>query len=230
MADRLEARGNESLSHRPSLRFGLPWGKLVNQHMILYKLLYKYYMKCLSLSKMFSHCDVRWMLTNLNYFETTSPSTVSAAQLRLQNTRRRLAGLRGSARPHSRQAEGAVSTAGTLGEPVRSGSKGAGRLAKALAAQGLALPIGYLHSDKKGRNSLVWDAIEPLRPAIDANVFAFVAAHEFARRDFPQSGYNVYRLSRDVTQLLLHKASLPAREIEEAAAWMVRTIARCAGG
>ncbi len=40
----------------------------------------------------------------------------------------------------------------------------AGRLAKALAAQGLALPIGYLHSDKKGRNSLVWDAIEPLRP------------------------------------------------------------------
>jgi CRISPR-associated endonuclease Cas1 len=78
----------------------------------------------------------------------------------------------------------------------------AGRLAKALAAQGLALPIGYLHSDKKGRNSLVWDAIEPLRPSIDAKVFAFVEAHEFARPDFPQSGYNVHRLSRDVTQLL----------------------------
>src|SRR5208282_1216112 len=31
----------------------------------------------------------------------------------------------------------------------------AGRLAKALAAQGLCLSIGYLHSDKKGRNSLV---------------------------------------------------------------------------
>ena len=42
----------------------------------------------------------------------------------------------------------------------------AGRLAKALAGHGLALPIGYLHSDKKGRNSLVWDAIEPLRPSI----------------------------------------------------------------
>jgi CRISPR-associated endonuclease Cas1 len=103
----------------------------------------------------------------------------------------------------------------------------AGRLAKALAAQGLALPIGYLHSDKKGRNSLVWDAIEPLRPAIDAKVFAFIEAHEFARRDFPQSGYNVHRLSRDLTQLLLHKASLPSREIEEAAEWMVMTIERC---
>jgi hypothetical protein len=63
----------------------------------------------------------------------------------------------------------------------------------------------------------VWDAIETLRPAIDAKVFAFVEAHEFARRDFPQSGYNVHRLSRDVTQILLHKASLPSREIEAAA-------------
>jgi CRISPR/Cas system-associated endonuclease Cas1 len=50
------------------------------------------------------------------------------------------------------------------------------------------LPIGHLHSDKKGRNSVVWVVIEPLRPAIDAKVFAFVKAHEFARRDFPQSG------------------------------------------
>ena len=105
----------------------------------------------------------------------------------------------------------------------------AGRLAKALAAQGLALPIGYLHWDKKGRNSLVWDAIEPLRPAVDAKVFAFVEQHEFARRDFPQSGYNVHRLSRDVTQLLLHRAVLPAREIEGAAGWMAKTIVRCAG-
>jgi CRISPR-associated endonuclease Cas1 len=105
----------------------------------------------------------------------------------------------------------------------------AGRLAKVLAAQGLCLSIGFLHSDKKGRNSLVWDAIEPLRPVIDAKVFAFVAEHEFARSDFPQSGYNVHRLSRDVTQTLLHKASLPAREIEAAAEWMLKTIMRCAG-
>ena len=65
-----------------------------------------------------------------------------------------------------------------------------------------------------------------LRPSIDAKVFAFVEAHEFARRDFPQSGYNVHRLSRDV---LLHKASWPAREIEAMAEWMLKTIMRCAG-
>jgi CRISP-associated protein Cas1 len=61
----------------------------------------------------------------------------------------------------------------------------AGRLTKALAAQGLCLSIGFLHSDKKGRNSLVWDAIEALRREIDAKVFAFVKTHEFARSDFP---------------------------------------------
>ena len=73
---------------------------------------------------------------------------------------------------------------------------------------------------------MVWDAIEPLRPTIDAKVFAFIEAHEFARSDFPQSGYNVHRLSRDVTQLLLHKASLPAREIEAAAGWIVELVVR----
>jgi len=75
----------------------------------------------------------------------------------------------------------------------------------------------------------VWDAVEPLRPSIDAKVFTFIEAHEFARSDFPQSGYNVHRLARDVTQLLLHKASLPAREIEGAAEWMVEMIVKRAG-
>jgi hypothetical protein len=52
--------------------------------------------------------------------------------------------------------------------------------------------------------------MELLRPVINAQVSAFVAEH--ARSDFPQSGYNVHRVSGDVTQLLLHKASLPPRD------------------
>ena len=100
----------------------------------------------------------------------------------------------------------------------------AGRLARALTARGLILSLGFLHKPKRGRNSLVWDAIEPLRPVIDARVFAFVAEHEFARSDFPQAGLHVFRLSRDVTQLMLHSVSLPGREIEEAAEWMQTAI------
>jgi CRISPR associated protein Cas1 len=96
-------------------------------------------------------------------------------------------------------------------------------------ARGLALPIGFLHSDKKGRNSLVWDAIEPLRPAIDARVFAFIASREFARSDFPQTGVSTFRLKRDIIGSMLDSASLSDREIADAADFMLQMIERHAG-
>jgi CRISPR-associated protein Cas1 len=106
----------------------------------------------------------------------------------------------------------------------------AGRLAKALAALGLALPIGFLHADKKGRNSLVWDAIEPLRPAIDARVFAYISSREFARSDFIQNGTHTFRLSRDIISAMLAQVCLPERAVADAADFMLQTIERHAGG
>ena len=105
----------------------------------------------------------------------------------------------------------------------------AGKLAKALAARGLALSIGFLHSDKKGRNSLVWDAIEPLRPAIDARVFAFVASREFARSDFPQTGVSTFRLERDVISEMFGRVSLSEREIANAADFILQMVERYDG-
>ena len=43
----------------------------------------------------------------------------------------------------------------------------AGRLAAQLLAHGAYLGIGYLHADRLGRYSLVYDAIEVLRPLLD---------------------------------------------------------------
>jgi CRISPR-associated protein Cas1 len=105
----------------------------------------------------------------------------------------------------------------------------AGRLAKALAARGLALQIGYLHSDKVGRNSLVWDCIEPLRPIIDARVFRYIEGREFKRNDFSQTSASAYRLSRDIVAELLTKASLPQAEIDDAADFMLVVIERNSG-
>jgi CRISP-associated protein Cas1 len=102
----------------------------------------------------------------------------------------------------------------------------AGRLARALTARGLILPLGFLHKPKRGRNSLVWDAIEPIRPAIDARVFRFAAEHEFARSDFPQAGLNVFRLSRELTQLMLHAVILQRAVVDNAADWIAKLIAR----
>jgi CRISP-associated protein Cas1 len=105
----------------------------------------------------------------------------------------------------------------------------AGRLAKALAARGMALQIGFLHSDKMGRNSLVWDAIEPLRPIIDARVFRYIEGREFKRSDFVQTTASTYRLERDIITDLLTKVSLPQAEIDDAADFMLVLIERYSG-
>ena len=96
----------------------------------------------------------------------------------------------------------------------------AGRLARALTGLGLVLQVGFLHSDKHGRNSLVWDAIEPLRAKINANVFRFIASHEFARADFPASGVKTHWIARPIIAKLLKQCLLPDRDIIGAAAWL----------
>ncbi len=106
----------------------------------------------------------------------------------------------------------------------------AGRLARALAGEGMALQIGFLHSDKHGRNSLVWDAIEPLRAKIDANVFEFIASREFSRSDFPASGINVHRIVRPIIAELLQRCLLPEQDILDAAAWLGDLVMRYGDG
>jgi CRISPR/Cas system-associated endonuclease Cas1 len=96
----------------------------------------------------------------------------------------------------------------------------AGRLARALAGEGLALQIGFLHSDKHGRNSLVWDCIEPLRAKINARVFNFIRSREFARADFPASGVKTHRIARPIIAELLKRCLLADRDIIGAAAWL----------
>jgi CRISPR/Cas system-associated endonuclease Cas1 len=59
------------------------------------------------------------------------------------------------------------------------------RLTRAIVAMGLDPCFGFLHDGRKpGRLSLVWDAIEPLRPRLVKAVFGYVATHEFERTDF----------------------------------------------
>ncbi len=102
----------------------------------------------------------------------------------------------------------------------------AGRLARALAGFGLALQIGFLHGDKHGRNSLVWDAIEPLRARINARVFAFITSREFSRGDFPAGGVNVHRIARPVIGEILARCLLPDQDILDCAAWIRNLVMR----
>ena len=84
----------------------------------------------------------------------------------------------------------------------------------------MALQIGFLHSDKHGRNSLVWDCIEPLRAKINGRVFNFIRSPEFARADFPASGVKTHRIARPIIAELLKRCLLPDRDILGAAVWL----------
>jgi hypothetical protein len=64
-------------------------------------------------------------------------------------------------------------------------AKEAGRLGAMLAASGTALAIGFLHCDTPHRHSLVFEALAPLRPLIDAKVSRlYRAQHIMDRGDF----------------------------------------------
>ncbi len=59
------------------------------------------------------------------------------------------------------------------------------RMTRVIIAHGLDPCFGFLHDGRKpGRMSLVWDAIEPFRPAIARAVFGYAAAHTFEKKDF----------------------------------------------
>ena len=64
----------------------------------------------------------------------------------------------------------------------------------AVVAAGLDPTIGYLHAQRPGRVALVYDLMEPLRPAVDQEVLRFVQKHIFSRGDFVMTDSGACRL------------------------------------
>jgi hypothetical protein len=69
---------------------------------------------------------------------------------------------------------------------------------------------GKLHADQAHRDSLAADLMEPIRPQVDAYVFALLTQRPFAARDFHETRAGVCRL----TALLTHELgeTLPLAE------------------
>jgi CRISPR-associated protein Cas1 len=98
----------------------------------------------------------------------------------------------------------------------------AGRLAAYLAATGLDPAIGFLHADKRGRWSLAWDAIEPLRPMIEARLFRFVAQERFERDDFVAIPDGSLRLSPGLLSAVLNHCAPPHAMMVQCVRWLAR--------
>jgi CRISP-associated protein Cas1 len=101
----------------------------------------------------------------------------------------------------------------------------AGRLAAYIAAAGLSPTIGFLHADKPGRWSLAWDAIEPLRPQIEARLFRFAARERFAPSDFIRASDGSLRLAPGLLSAVLNTCAPPSDTLAQTVRWLARIIA-----
>lgn len=101
----------------------------------------------------------------------------------------------------------------------------AGRLVAYLAGVGLSPAIGFLHADKSGRWSLAWDAIEILRPQIEARLFRFVSHERFAVDDFVRTSDGGLRLAPGLLRAILNTTAPPPHALAATVRWMVRLIA-----
>lgn len=79
----------------------------------------------------------------------------------------------------------------------------AARATRAVIARGLDAGFGFLHDGRKpGRLSLVWDAVEPLRPEIVRTVFGYASKRTFKKTDFTVIAGGIVRLTGDVAREL----------------------------
>jgi CRISPR-associated protein Cas1 len=100
----------------------------------------------------------------------------------------------------------------------------AGRLAAYLAGAGLSPAIGFLHADKAGRWSLAWDAIEPLRPMIEARLFRLCASERFLVTDFERDTEGALRLAGPCLRLVLNEAAPSTAALSRCVKWMAGLI------
>jgi CRISPR-associated endonuclease Cas1 len=100
----------------------------------------------------------------------------------------------------------------------------AGRLAAYLAASGFAPALGFLHADKRGRWSLAWDAIEPLRPAIEARVFRLIEQERFDVKDFIRAPDRSLRLAPGLLSIALNACAPPSATLAGCVRWLGRLV------
>jgi len=69
-----------------------------------------------------------------------------------------------------------------------------------ILAEGYDPTISFLHSSRLGRESLVFDFMEPLRPIVDRAILGFIKTHVFHPADFPIRPDGVTRLHPEMAR------------------------------
>ena len=95
-----------------------------------------------------------------------------------------------------------------------------GRLTVALASRGLSPALGIIH--KSPRWPLSYDAIEPLRPHIEAATFKFIERNKFSPYDFhTEKTTGRVKATTELSRAIIDAAAIPQRLIDKSVEWIV---------
>jgi CRISPR-associated endonuclease Cas1 len=122
------------------------------------------------------------------------------------------------------------------GKPLKAASPGnailnylyavsVGETALALTATGLDSSIGIFHADQDRRASLAYDAVEAVRPYVDAWLVAWLSTARFSKRDFYEEAGGAVRLTRPLTSHLAMTAAIWRPAVQAVAHWLARALA-----
>jgi CRISP-associated protein Cas1 len=91
---------------------------------------------------------------------------------------------------------------------------------QALTVQGFDLAAGFLHADKPGRDSLVFDLMESARGAVDALVLAFLGRTTLHAASFSRVGDGGVRLHPQLARAVVAACRAPQDQLDEHARWL----------
>lgn len=104
-----------------------------------------------------------------------------------------------------------------------------GEMAIALTGAGLDPGMGIFHADQDRRTSLAYDAIEAIRPFVDAWLVTWLSSARFSKRDFYEEGDGAIRLTRPLTSHLAMTAAVWRPAAQAVAGWLARALAGSVG-
>jgi CRISP-associated protein Cas1 len=82
---------------------------------------------------------------------------------------------------------------------------------------GLDPYIGFLHADRKGRASLIYYLMEPLRPLVDRKLIGMISSRSFAAADFFLHPSGMVRLNPKLAKYVASEIRVGREEIERIA-------------
>ena len=99
-----------------------------------------------------------------------------------------------------------------------------GQVRAALMGRGFDPLVGVVHADKPGRDSLVYDAMELRRAAVEDLVLRFVGRHSFRRAAIERRDDGRIRLSASLARYVCAACRVRDEVLRADADWLARLV------